>query len=284
MVQAPVIVRSTTASGSAVYESERAVHEYLQFHYGTALVPYSFAPQDALDFLPRTVERCASLTPVNRRTRALDIGCAVGRATFELSKFYDEVLGIDFSQPFVDAANQIKERGEMVYEAHIQGDIREERCAKLPEGVKPSSVLFQQGDACNLPLSLGSCGRRTLAYLVFLARSWSGKFDAVFASNLLCRLPEPQKFLTGISRLINSGGILALVSPYSWLEEYTAKDKWIGGVRDTEGNIVDSFSVIEQLLSKDFELLERQDYPFMIREHERKYQWGVSDGTYWKRK
>lgn len=27
-------VRSTTASGSLVYESDRAVHEYLQFHYG----------------------------------------------------------------------------------------------------------------------------------------------------------------------------------------------------------------------------------------------------------
>lgn len=27
-------VRSTTASGSVVYESERAVHEYLQFHFG----------------------------------------------------------------------------------------------------------------------------------------------------------------------------------------------------------------------------------------------------------
>lgn len=35
MASATVQVRSTTASGSAVYESERAVHEYLQFHYGT---------------------------------------------------------------------------------------------------------------------------------------------------------------------------------------------------------------------------------------------------------
>lgn len=112
----------------------------------------------------------------------------------------------------------------------------------------------------------------------------AGKFDAVFASNLLCRLPEPQKFLTEIGGCINSGGILALVSPYSWLEEYTAKDKWIGGVRDGEGKPVDSFSVIEKLLSADFELVERQDYPFMIREHERKYQWGVSDGTFWRRK
>ena len=111
-----------------------------------------------------------------------------------------------------------------------------------------------------------------------------GKFDAVFATNLLCRLPQPEKFLKEIGGFVNSGGILALVSPYSWLEEYTAKDNWIGGVRDSEGKPVDSFSMIKTLLSKDFELVERQDYPFMIREHERKYQWGVSDGTYWKRK
>lgn len=174
-------------------------------------------------------------------------------------------MGIDFSQHFVDAAKQMKERGEMEYEAHIQGDIHEVRRVKLPQGAKPARVMFQQGDACNLSPSLG-------------------KFDAVFATNLLCRLPEPRKFLTEIGGFINSGGILALVSPYSWLEEYTAKEKWIGGVRDADGKPVDSFSVIEKILSKDFELVERQDYPFLIREHERKYQWGVSDGTYWKRK
>ncbi|GMF34805.1 unnamed protein product [Phytophthora lilii] len=150
----------------------------------------------------------------------------------------------------------MKERGEMEYEAHIQGDIHEVRHAKLPEGAKPANVVFQQGDACNLSPSLGTN----------------------------CCNVEPKKFLTEISGFINSGGILALVSPYSWLEEYTAKDKWIGGVRDADGKPVDSFSVIEKILSVDFELVERQDYPFMIREHERKYQWGVSDGTYWKRK
>lgn len=34
MQKAAASVRSTTASGSVVYESERAVHEYLQFHFG----------------------------------------------------------------------------------------------------------------------------------------------------------------------------------------------------------------------------------------------------------
>lgn len=59
-----------------------------------SVVPYSFAPQDALAFLPRTVEQSAALVPATQRRRALDIGCAVGRATFELSKHFDEVQGM----------------------------------------------------------------------------------------------------------------------------------------------------------------------------------------------
>lgn len=41
MQKAATTVRSTTASGSVVYESERAVHEYLQFHFGTSQYPLS---------------------------------------------------------------------------------------------------------------------------------------------------------------------------------------------------------------------------------------------------
>jgi SAM-dependent methyltransferase len=37
-------------------------------------------------------------TPKNPpESRALDLGCAVGRASFELSKGFSEVVGIDFS-------------------------------------------------------------------------------------------------------------------------------------------------------------------------------------------
>lgn len=263
------------------------------------VVPYSFAPQDALAFLPRTVEQSVALVPATQRRRALDIGCAVGRATFELSKHFDEVsgqeqgegavelqcvvkvalmmalspsqmsrrqaIGIDFSHHFAATATKMKELGELEYEAHIQGDIREVRTARLPADAMPERAAFQQGDACNLPPSLG-------------------KFDVVFASNLLCRLPEPAKFLSEIERFVATDGILALVSPYSWLEEYTAKDKWIGATVDAQGAPVDSFSVIETHLSEHFELVKRQDYPFMIREHARKFQYGVSDGTFWKRK
>ena len=54
-------VRSTTASGSTVYESARATDEYLQFHFAPPdeILPYKDAPRSGLDFLPRLARTCA---------------------------------------------------------------------------------------------------------------------------------------------------------------------------------------------------------------------------------
>ena len=38
---------------------------------------------------------------------ALDIGCAVGGASFELAKTYDRVVGVDRSEAFVSAAKSL---------------------------------------------------------------------------------------------------------------------------------------------------------------------------------
>ena len=41
--------------------------------------------------------------------RVLDVGCAVGRSSFEAARYAGDVLGIDFSHSFVAAANQLKQ-------------------------------------------------------------------------------------------------------------------------------------------------------------------------------
>ncbi len=51
-----------------------------------------------------------------------------------------------------------------------------------------------------------------------------GKFDCVVGANLIDRLPSPAKFLASCAELINSGGVLVLTSPYTWLAEYTPKE------------------------------------------------------------
>jgi hypothetical protein len=42
---------------------------------------------------------------------------------------------------------------------------------------------------------------------------------------------DPAKFLRTIHERIRPGGLLVLTSPYTWLEEYTEKARWLGGSR-----------------------------------------------------
>lgn len=45
----------------------------------------------------------------------------------------------------------------------------------------------------------------------------------ILAANLICRLPNPRKFLDSLKNLVEPGGIVVITSPYTWLEEYTSK-------------------------------------------------------------
>jgi SAM-dependent methyltransferase len=106
-----------------------------------------------------------------------------------------------------------------------------------------------------------------------------GVFDVVLAANLLCRLPDPRVFLARVPELVKAGGQLLLTTPFTWLEEFTPRDKWIGGTGENG-----SADELTRLLEPHFELKLSKEIPFLIREHARKYQWSVAWGTRWVRK
>ncbi|CAE7522625.1 unnamed protein product [Symbiodinium sp. KB8] len=246
---------STTSSAhsGAVYETSTAVSEYLQFHYGK--------PEDIMPYTLCT-EQCKKLgVPMGR---ALDVGCAVGATSFELSKDFEEVVGVDFSHAFVAAANSMK-GGSATYAATTEGEVKGTFTASLESGVKPGAVTFEQGDACAL-------------------RPDIGKFSVVHGANLLCRLPNPAAFLDRLKDIVVEGGLVVLVSPYSWLPAYTAKDKWLGGFNAADGKPADSFEGLTAALQGHFDLVHTENMPFLIREHLRKFQWGCSHATVWQRK
>ncbi len=245
-----------------IYESDRLVREYLLFHFGGAkeILPWPGGPGDALNFAARLVEELLDVPSLPSAARALDVGCAVGRSSFELARHCREVIGIDFSRAFVDAADTVRARGALDYDFIIEGERTAQAVARLPRGVDPGRVAFEAGDAMALREDLGS-------------------FDVVLAANLLCRLPDPRRFLARLPSLVRPGGQLLLTTPFTWLEEYTPRENWIGGRGDAS-----SADVLTGLLSPDFELRFSKDIPFLIREHARKYQWSVAWGTRWIRK
>lgn len=247
---------------AAFYETDQALAEYLLFHYGKPddVLPYKFGPLSSIGFPARCVEECFDYSLCGDPARGLDLGCAVGRSTFELTKHCPEVIGVDFSFRFVEAARRLQRDGRLNFERLAEAETRVPCEAALPDGIDPRRATFLQGDALNLPPDLGV-------------------FDLILCANLIDRLPDPPRFLQGITSRLKPGGQLAITSPYTWMEAYTPRQKWLSA-QTSSGS---SFDGLRHLLSPDFTLLSRRDLPFLIREHNRKYQWSVADATTWKR-
>ena len=246
----------------SIYESDRLVREYLLFHYGEPeeILPWKHGPREALGFAVRCVRDLLNSSSVGRDARALDVGCAVGRSSFELAGHCREVIGIDYSQAFIEAADKVRNAGSLDYEYAVEGDRTARAVARVPAGVDVSRVKFEVGDAMSLRADLGT-------------------FDVVLAANLLCRLPDPRVFLARVPELVKPGGQLLLTTPFTWLAEFTPREKWIGGTGHNE--IADELT---RLLEPYFELKLSKEIPFLIREHARKYQWSVAWGSRWVRR
>lgn len=242
-----------------IYESDELISQYCEFQYGdTHFGVENFAIECA---------KIASKFALNKG-KALDLGCATGRATYELAKEFDEVEGIDFSVRFVQVGAKLKEMGEIKFRSSEEGDLFSTKRVTIEElGYEnlKEKVSFWQGDACNLKPNFNS-------------------YDLVIATNLIDRLYNPRLFLDTIDERLNDDGILILTSPYTWQESSTAKELWLGGFVDANGAEVKTIDSLKVVLEDKFELLHTQDLDFVIKETARKYQHTISQVSVWKKK
>lgn len=238
------------------YESERLLAEYLLFHYGGANEILggrnveTFSP--ALGFPVRTVARFSP----GEVARGLDLGCAVGRSTFEMARHCREVTGIDFSRTFIQAAESLRQGETIPYRRLEEGHVSTELIARASSDIDSTRLRFETGDAMALRDDLGS-------------------FDRVHAANLLCRLPEPKRLLDRLPALVRPGGELVLATPCTWLAEFTPPENWPSG---------STFEWLKEELGPHFDLVDQGDEPFLIRETARKFQFTFSLVTVWRRK
>ncbi len=240
---------------SAIYESDKLLSEYLLFHYGKAdeiLDPKRAWPSgmhEALDFAVRTPRHFSG----GRASRALDLGCAVGRSAFEMLENSDEVIGIDFSHAFIAAAETLRKRGTISYQRLEEAGLT--TTLTVDRKITTRSIKFLQADAMDLPAALGS-------------------FQRVHAANLICRLPTPQRLFDRLPELVCEEGELILTTPCTWLGEFTPPENWPTG---------GTLPWLEKSLAPHFHLLRQAEEPFLIRETARKFQWTTSLVTVWKR-
>ncbi|MGB3209354.1 MAG: 5-histidylcysteine sulfoxide synthase [Desulforhopalus sp.] len=245
----------------AMYETDGAVSQYCEAHYGRTFFEVENFPVVCSSI-------CLHHMKGRPKNRALDLGCSVGRASFELAREFHFVNGLDFSARFIRIAYQMQEKGVLRYELPEEGDIVSYHERKLTDfGLTEAAkrVEFYQADALNL-------------------KPQFGEYDLILAANLLDRLSKPEKFLGTIHERLTDGGLLVIASPYTWLEGFTRREDWVGGYRK-DGEPYTTLDGLRDHLKIHFSLIaDPQEVEFITRETGRKYQHSISQLTVWQKK
>ncbi len=250
-----------TKKDENIYEHDELVNQYSDFQYGETYFGVE-------NFAVKMAELAIEYSKYTPQHRALDIGCATGRCSFELANVFEEVTGIDFSARFIQVAVNLQEKGLVNFEQKVEGQIYNTFSKNIDDfsfAEVKDRVAFWQGDACNLKAHFTG-------------------YDLILGTNLIDRLYEPKLFLDKIHERLNDNGILILTSPYTWQEESTKKEFWLGGFKNEEGQDQYTLEGLTNILEKNFELIETQDVPFVIRETARKFQHTLSQMSVWKKK
>lgn len=253
----------------STYETDKSVSQYCEFHYGDDYFGMENFAKKYANLAINTIKQDTDFKDATDLS-VLEVGCSVGRASFELAKHFNKVTGLDFSARFIQIANQLQQNGSIRYSIPIEGEImdfKSQSLADLNLIETASRCQFIQQDASNLKPHITD-------------------YDMVVASNLIERIYDPAKFLKDINERLNSKGLLMIVSDYSWKEEYTDKEKWIGGYKDAKsGENVTSIEGLHGILDEHFECISTlPSIPSVFRVTSRNFTLNDSEVTIWKKR
>jgi len=257
---------TATAAGSTrtvadKYETAATVNEYLAVHYDDwrealpAEHPFRQFQDGAFreDFYRGAMQL---LRPHLREPRVgVDIGCSVGRGTWELGEVCTRAYGIEVAflsaltarrmlRGFPDAPRHYPLRldGNLVRRRPLDNRTRE-------------NVEIMVASAESLPFPDSSIG---------VTNSW----------NVIDRLPDPGRALSEQERVTTPGGIFSMTSPYNWETSHTARRNWIGGQDE-----VPTLAAIRGRLAERMDILqEREHLPWIFWLTERYFEVFFSHG------
>lgn len=313
-----------TPAPDNVYETSTSLDQYLGLHYPSSgraegvpsILPHADAPSHGLGFPQRVARLLVHLvttvapTPAGAASggnavggndgptlgRALDVGCAVGGSSFDLARVFERVDAFDYSASFIDAANRMKSMERVTFRVPVEGDICREVVAVHDEGVTPdvaARVNFFVGDACRMKeITVPAGGDDEEGVRVPPLLDSVRGYDGIIMSNLLCRVPDPMACLEALPLLVRPGSVVVILTPFTWLEEFTPRERWLGGYYEKTGTDGDApqeaarFSrdrLQHEMTRLGFGKIHEEQMPLLIREHQRKYQYCISEATGWRK-
>jgi SAM-dependent methyltransferase/uncharacterized protein YbaR (Trm112 family) len=138
--------------------------------------------------------------------KTLDLGCSVGRFTFELAKKSKLAVGLDSKFASVHQACILqRSNGKIKFSQKTRALASQEVTGKFDA---PQNVFFLVGDALDPPFRMES-------------------FDLVSALNLVDSIRVPLILLGQMDALLKPEGTLIIGSPYCWNPQTTNPVEWL---------------------------------------------------------
>jgi 5-histidylcysteine sulfoxide synthase/putative 4-mercaptohistidine N1-methyltranferase len=249
----PVILKDET------YENDVNIANYCDMQYGK---------KKQTNFSVELIEKIKKHIVSQKHEKALHIGCKAGRTSFELARYFDSVMAVDFTARMIQIPTRMKEQGFIRYILHEEGELESFHEQKLSdfqlEDVR-EKVEFMQADPSNLTLKFNG-------------------YDLILVENALEEMYQPEKFLKMIHERLNENGMLVIATTAQWDEKFTQKKHWLGGFRE-DGEPVWTEETIRQILSMNFSQLDDKfELSFNRRVNQQKHERFISQITVWSKK
>lgn len=183
------------------YESHPLLSSYLWSHYADLLQEENAS----------TAYRDWAALLQSHSGIAVDVGSAVGRFAFEMSRKSDFSIGIDNSRSFIRAARELMTKRQITFSLYQEGNLTRETVFNLPDTWDTDKVEFIVGDALALPFK-------------------SNTISSLASLNLIDKVPVPMNHLKEMNRVTKEKNAQFLFSdPFSWSTEVADEKDWLGG-------------------------------------------------------
>lgn len=209
----------------------------------------------------RLLESMLELTvsqPAAANGTVLDVGCSVGRTTFELAERQGALaLGVDVNPGMLQTASRGLRSGVIDFPLKRVGLVYDERRISMPFENR-ENVDFWACDALDLP---------------FLGDT----FTAGLCLNTLDSVPSPVGLLQSLGRVLSDEAIVHFACPYDWSSAVTPVENWIGGHSQRAAHGGMSGKLLRQWIDQEqfgkserFQIVaERDNCPWVVRLHDR---------------
>lgn len=257
-------VKASKAEDKNIYKTDSIESRNLELNYGeeTFLNIPNYCLQAANNCLKK-FNKSGQIAE-----KALVVGCGSGRSSYELTKEFKEVVGLDMSARFFHLAVRLKDNGRLNYMVGEEGELSTFKEILLEKyGFNKERVYFsQQQDLCNIDV------------LKF------NDFQLIFVDNVLENVLNPRDLLHSVAKVQRKQGILVIASAYQWKHETTNKSNWLGGFKEV-GESKFGLEGISEILRESYEEEgEIEEEMKVERENGRRFVISRVQFSFWRKK